>query len=140
MLISKTTPEITVNSSNYKHFKELGYDVEDGVIWHVPLEHVMKNSHVDVSVECDKCHTIKVMMFKTYNKYEKGKYFCRKCAEVKRKATLMKNHKVEYPAQSEKIKEKIKETLMEKYGYDNISKVPEFKKIQRNHNKKKKSL
>lgn len=133
MLKSQTTPEITINSSNYKHFKELGYDVEDGVLRHVPLKDVMKNSHIDVSVECDNCGAIKVMMYKTYNLYIKknGKYLCRKCAEKKRKETLMKNYNVEYPAQNKEILNKIKHTVIENYGYDNVSKVPEFKRIKK---------
>lgn len=138
MLISKYTPEITINSSNYQHFKKLGYDVEEGYVRNVPIEHVMKSSHIDVLVSCDKCGQEKLMMYKTYNKYKNG-YFCRKCAEEKRKKTLMKNFKVEYPAQNFEIQEKMKQTTLKNYGYDNVSKVPEFKCVNENHNKKKKS-
>jgi hypothetical protein len=51
-----------------------------------------------------------------------GEYYCRKCSESKRKETLRKNFGVDYPIQNKKVFNKMKNTLIEKYGVDNISK------------------
>jgi hypothetical protein len=50
-----------------------------------------------------------------YNNKNFGEYNCRKCSEEKRKKTLRKNFGVDYPIQNKSIKNKIKNTLIEKY-------------------------
>lgn len=45
----------------------------------------------------------------------------------KRNKTNLINHGVEYPLQSEEIKERTRKTNMERYGYDNPAKSPEVK-------------
>ena len=66
----------------------------------------------------------KKIIYKNYLKYDNnwGEYYCRKCSEVKRKETLRKNFGVDYPIQNKKVLSKMKQTLMTKYGVDNISK------------------
>ena len=64
------------------------------------------------------------MIYKNYLKYGNnfGDYKCRKCSESKRKKTLRKNYGVDYPIQNKRLLGKMRTTLIEKYGVDNISK------------------
>ena len=90
----------------------------------IPIELMSKGSHYKIKCQCDGCSVVKEVIFKNYIKYGNkwGEYFCRKCSESKRKKTLQKNFGVDYPIQSKKVMKKMKKTILEKYGVDNISK------------------
>ncbi len=116
--------EIKINESNYQYYDDLGYDVAIGEIIRIPIELMSKGSHYKIKCKCDGCGIEKEVIFKNYVKYDNkfGEYYCRKCSEVKRKETLRKNFGVDYPIQNKKVLNKMKNTLIEKYGVDNISK------------------
>ena len=120
------TREITIriNESNYNYYENLGYDVTIGEEIRIPIELMSKGSHYKINCKCDDCGVEKLVIFKNYIKYDNkwGEYFCRKCSEKKRKLTLQKNFGVDYPIQNKKLLTKMKSTLMNKYGVDNISK------------------
>jgi hypothetical protein len=71
----------------------------------------------------------KEIVFKNYIRYNNdwGVYFCRKCSEHKRKKTLKENKGVEYPIQSKEINDKIKNTIKEKYGVENVRNIKKYK-------------
>jgi hypothetical protein len=116
--------EIKINESNYQYYDDLGYDVAIGEIIKIPIELMSKGSHYKIKCKCDGCGVEKEVIFKNYVKYDNnfGEYYCRKCSESKRKETLRKNFGVDYPIQNKKVLSKMKNTLIEKYGVDNISK------------------
>jgi hypothetical protein len=116
--------EIKINESNYQYYDDLGYDVAIGEIIKIPIELMSKGSHYKIKCKCDGCGIEKEVIFKNYIKYDNnfGEYYCRKCSESKRKETLRKNFGVDYPIQNKKVLSKMKNTLIEKYGVDNISK------------------
>ena len=116
--------EIKINESNYQYYDDLGYEVAIGEIIKIPIELMSKGSHYKIKCKCDGCGIEKEVIFKNYIKYDNnwGEYYCRKCSERKRKETLRKNFGVDYPIQNKKVLNKMKNTLIEKYGVDNISK------------------
>jgi hypothetical protein len=116
--------EIKINESNYQYYDDLGYEVAIGEIVRIPIELMSKGSHYKIKCKCDGCGIEKEVIFKNYVKYDNkfGEYYCRKCSESKRKETLRKNFGVDYPIQNKKVLNKMKNTLIEKYGVDNISK------------------
>lgn len=116
--------EIKINESNYQYYDDLGYEVAIGEIIKIPIELMSKGSHYKIKCKCDGCGIEKEVIFKNYVKYDNkfGEYYCRKCSESKRKETLRKNFGVDYPIQNKKVLNKMKNTLIEKYGVDNISK------------------
>ena len=117
--------EIKINELNYQYYEDMGYDVLIGEIIQIPIEIISKGSHYKIRCKCDKCGIEKDVIFKNYTKYNNifGEYYCRKCSESKRKITLRKNFGVDYPIQNKRIKNKIVNTLIKKYGVDNISKI-----------------
>ena len=116
---------VKISESNFHYYEELGYDVAIGEVITIPVELLSKGSHHKVKCKCDNCGLEKEVIYKNYLKYDNknwGDYSCRKCSEVKRKETLRKNFGVDYPIQNKKVLSKMKKTLVEKYGVDNISK------------------
>ena len=116
---------VKIGESNFHYYEELGYDVTIGEIITIPVELLSKGSHHKIKCKCDNCGLEKDVIYKNYLKYGNkywGDYFCRKCSEVKRKETLRKNFGVDYPIQNKNVLSKMKNTLIEKYGVDNISK------------------
>ncbi len=116
--------EIKISESNFQYYEDLGYDVSIGEIIRIPIELMSKGSHYKIKCKCDGCDIEKDVIFKNYVKYDNkwGEYYCRKCSESKRKKTLRENLGVDYPIQNKKVLNKMKNTLLEKYGVDNISK------------------
>jgi hypothetical protein len=119
---------IKINESNYSYYEELGYDVTIGETLEIPIELLSTGSHYKIECKCDGCGVQKEVIFKNYVKYDNrwGEYFCRKCSESKRKATLKENYGVEYPIQSKEIRKKIEKTMIQKFGVDNPSKSKEI--------------
>ena len=117
---------IKINESNFQYYQDLGYDVSLGEDIIIPIELMSKGSHHKITCQCDGdgCDVVKDVIFKIYVKYDNKwlEYFCRKCSEKKRKETLRRNFGVDYPIQNKKVHKKMKGTLLEKYGVDNISK------------------
>lgn len=116
--------EVKINESNFGYYENLGYDPSLGELIKIPVELLSKGSHFKIKCKCDQCGVEKEVIFKNYIKYGNkwGEYHCRKCSEKKRKETLRKNLGVDYPIQNKKVLQKMKKTLIEKYGVDNISK------------------
>lgn len=116
--------EIKISESNFQYYEDLGYDVSIGEIIKIPVELMSRGSHYKIKCKCDSCGVEKDVIFKNYIKYDNkwGDYKCRKCSESKRKKTLRENFGVDYPIQNKKVLNKMKSTLLEKYGVDNISK------------------
>jgi hypothetical protein len=115
---------VKINESNYQYYQDLGYEVSIGESITIPIELMSKGSHYKILCKCDMCGAEKQVIFKNYVKYDNkwGEYFCRKCSERKRKETLRRNFGVDYPIQNKKVRDKMKNTLIGKYGVDNISK------------------
>jgi len=130
--------EIKINDYNYSYYEELGYDVYCCETIIIPVDLLSYGSQIKIQCKCDGCQIIKEVMFKNYVKYDNrwGEYYCRKCAEKKRKATLKENFGVEYPYQNTEIKDKWKKTLLENWGVDNPSKSDEIIK-KKSENKRK---
>ena len=117
--------EVFVTENNIYYFENLGYDVFTGEIISVPVEILQSGSNKKILCKCDSCGIEKEVVFKNYIRYnnEWGVYFCRKCSEYKRKNSLKESYGVESPIQNKEIHDKIKNTIFEKYGVDNIKKI-----------------
>jgi len=124
---------VKVNETNYEYYSDLKFMNFEPVIGEtipVPPALLSTGSHYKITCKCDGCGIEKDIMYKNYLKYkiEKwGDYNCRQCAEEKRKKALKNSIGVEYPIQDKKIKDKIKNTLLKKYGVDNPKKTKSSK-------------
>ena len=116
--------DVKISEANLHYYEELGYEIVIGEKIKIRVELLSKGSHHKIKCQCDSCGIEKEVIFKNYLKYDNnwGEYYCRKCSEVKRKETLQKNYGVDYPIQNKEVLSKMKSTLIDKYGVDNISK------------------
>jgi hypothetical protein len=124
MVLSK---EITVriSESNYAYYEDIGFGAAIGQSVSIPWNFLSTGSHYKILCKCDICGVEKEVMYKNYLKYqndEPGDYTCRKCSENKRKKSLNDSYNVDYPIQNDEIMDKMKETLVDRYGVDNINK------------------
>ena len=83
-----------------------------------------KGSHIEITAICENCKAEKKTQFNTYYRITKGLedgYYCnnKECINIKRKLSINKKYNVDNVFQIDKIKEKIKETNLERYGVIN---------------------
>jgi hypothetical protein len=120
---------VKINESNYEYYSELKFltmEPSIGEVIIVPPALLSTGSHYKITCKCDNCGIEKDIMYKNYLKYKHekwGDYNCRQCSEDRRKKALKKSIGVEYPIQNSDIKQKIKDTLIKKYGVDSPKKA-----------------
>ena len=134
--------EIVIGTKNYKHFKELGYNIiKPNQKLLVKVEHLFLNSHVSISVKCDVCEKERKLSYKKYIQNTNNftlPYCCRKCATQKIKNTCLERYGIKNYVNFEKAKqtkkeiygnenynnrELAKETCLEKYGVEYTSQI-----------------
>ena len=108
MLITKII-EIMVTKRNIGHFRKKGYDAEMMDNLSVFVSDLPDGSHSEVDVSCNECKRIRKMKYFEYKRYGE-EYMCRKCSEIKRQETSMKNWGFDNPSKSDIIKKKISDT------------------------------
>lgn len=99
------------------------------------------HSKVEKRRSCELCGKEFVVKLRKNGSYSSAKYCSEECAikggQIKQKETVMREYGVEYAAQSEIIKEKIRKTNLERYGVENTFAVEEFKEKIKQTNLKK---
>lgn len=105
MIIDKFV-NVTINSSNIKHYISLNYDVERYETISVPVEHLTNGSHAKIRCcSCDVCEKIVFIEYRQYYKnYNKYKYYAcsRKCCQNKIKKTCLEKYGVKRYVNTEK--------------------------------------
>lgn len=126
MLISKEVI-LKWNSKIKKHYENFGYvytKMKDEFI--VNIEHLTSGSSALVDVQCDYCGKIYQKQWYHYivenQKSTIHKDSCDKCKSLKAKESVQKTYQCDNVFQLEDVKEKIRNTSIEKYGTDNPSK------------------
>lgn len=128
-MIKETEIEINGHSSNYKYYRDLGYDVCVRKPFLVNPIHLMKGSMVKITCICDNCGKEVKNIFKDYWNYTNGltnPYYCNSCKNIKSEETSLERWGVKNPMQSDYVKNKLKSSLLDKYGVDHYSKTPEW--------------
>lgn len=130
MILTKKI-DIIVHNTKVKHYKDLGYNfIHGGSALSVLVEHLPKSSHYKVLVKCDICGYECDLKYEKYilnSNRNNGKYSCIKC----RAMNSAKTKKRKYGDEKFCNKEKIKETLIQRYGQDSPMKIFSFKEKQK---------
>lgn len=131
MLVPNQMVEVKIGKSNWKHYKEIGYDIPikmsswrgKGIVADIGKTIIVKsedlpiNSHIRVDVMCDICKSISNI---TYQSYFKGHTYsydcCQKCSQIKNKKTSIIKYGVDHFLKSPEVIEKREQTNIEKYG------------------------
>ena len=121
---------IEINPNNIKHYKKVGYEdikIKDKIT--IDINKLPINSRKNITVKCCNCDTIKEVKYCDYIKSTLNKttnYYCKKCKNVKIKETVLNKYGVENVFQLKEVKDKIKETSLKKYKKDHYSKTDDF--------------
>jgi len=118
--------DVKISSSNFNWYKEKGYVFSKNDIIKVKVSDLTHGSSTRIDVKCEVCGVVKTIQVNNYNNQLKKHnfYACQKCNSKKCVLTSIDRYGCSFPffQNLESIK-KTKETLMRKYGVDNISKV-----------------
>jgi hypothetical protein len=123
MILTKEI-KMVVNGTMVKRYKAMGYDVKQYDIIELPVEKLTKYSHKKILCACDICGDQKEVKYNNYCKYiEKdpdNQYTCKVCNLEKRKQTCVEKYGVDNVSKNEKIKQKVKNSMIENgtdYGF-----------------------
>lgn len=79
---------MTINNRQIKHYRDLGYVIpkkRNSQVW-IKVDDLMKNSHLIVTVKCEKCGELHDIEYLTYH----DPYLCQNCSWIKMKKTKEK--------------------------------------------------
>lgn len=127
MLLDKEV-DVVVVKSNKKYYINLGYDCKCGDTIRVNIEELPKYARTVIRYQCDYCGAEKEQQYQTYrSKIDNNniihKDACQKCAGIKRQESNLLVYGVSNCMQLPEVKDKLKETMVERYGFDNPKKV-----------------
>lgn len=123
---------VKISSSNFKWYKDRGYEVCNGKTIEIKIEDITNSSSVILNIKCTECGNINTLMHNRYittlRKNINNKYYCKKCANVNREKTCIEKYGSKSPLTNNDVMKKTKKTMINKFGVDNISKVDYIKK------------
>lgn len=118
MILTKKV-KIKVNNKSVKHFRELGYEFNKGgdEIEVIP-EHLPNRTSTRIDVQCELCGSKQNLSMQKYtmNKERHGFYSCKSCNNKALKLSCLEKYGVDNVAKLPEIQEKKKQTSLEKYG------------------------
>jgi len=131
LLISEKV-ETKWNSRTKKHYEEKGYlytTMGDTIV--VNVFDLKDNSMVYVDVQCDYCNKIYQVMWSHRTKFIKDnpnhKDCCLICTPKKAKETILEKYGVDNIMYLDEFKDKIKQTNLNRYGVENVFQSEEIK-------------
>lgn len=142
-MIKNNESKIEITSKNIKYYSDRGYLCVIGNVLSIDVSNMPKMSKNIIIAICEVCGQESNLSYSKYNKnIERGGFYsCKKCSDIKRKKTNRSNYGVENISQtdfnrdkmskwmsSDEFKDKSKNTLFLKYGFESYSKTEEFKK------------
>ena len=130
--------KVILNSSNIKHFENLGYEIpryrdkkgrmsiKIGTGIMVKVSDLSFGSNCLINVACDICGKQSVIGYGAYLKNTKkyNLYTCKDCSLIKTEKTCLGKYGVKSPSQNQDVYNKIKKTNMDRYGYHSAMQNP----------------
>lgn len=139
MLLSKEIT-VTINSFTKKYYESKGYFGKVGEKIKIKVEDLTRNSAEKVWVKCDYCNTPYLTEYRNYKNGEESivhKNCCEKCANKKMEEIMDIKYGTHYSQQIPEVKEKTKETNLERYGVEfHLSNIEIREKIKETNLKK----
>lgn len=114
--------KIKTNPSNYKHYKQKGYEIEKcGQEIEVKILDLPIKSHVKVNCKCNNCESTSFIEYHNYNRQVTNSYYlCKKCWNIKLKEVVFLKFGVDNVRKLQEINTKIKNTNLKKYGVQSL--------------------
>ena len=118
MLLSKEV-EMKVDWASVKRYESLGYGkMKQGDLFFIKVEDLKPNSLQLVDVSCDYCNVEFKRRYSEYIRNTKiqGKFSCLKCTNNKYKVTCLNKYGIDNISKLPTTHDKIRETSIERYG------------------------
>ena len=121
-LIIPQTVKVRTNGRTCEHYREKGYEFEKcGDFIEVDAFDLPKSSHEMVKIICDVCGKESKICYKVFIENRKKGILVscgsNSCKHKKCEDTCEKKYGVKHVMQVEEVKEKIKQTNLERYGH-----------------------
>jgi hypothetical protein len=133
MILNKRV-NVKVGTKSFSWYKEKGYNPKCGEMLEISIDDITTYSSAIVDVECQLCKIVKKKKYFDFkystDKSNDGKYYCKKCSYENIKKTNLIRYGYDTPLNNPDIIKKSKETMIRKFGVDNISKV-DYIKLER---------
>jgi len=120
---------ISITNRNRNYYKSFGFNANLKSI-NVPVQFLPKNSAFRIEVKCDICGKKKTISYQKYIKNISiyGYYTCSQlCSKEKVKKTNNEKYGHDYPLQSPKKYDELRQYFINKYGVNNTSKLTDNK-------------
>lgn len=122
MILSKYV-SVKISNNQIKYYKDKGYDVKGcNEIKAILVTDLPNNSGVKIKVKCDVCDTEKEISLNRYKNNTKNLttyYACsRKCSEKKNKETILDKYGVDNISKSDEIQNKKNDTCLKNFGVE----------------------
>jgi hypothetical protein len=122
---------VKISNKTLPYYKKINSYAKIGDTIEITSLELQNGSNIEITGICDYCGEEKKISKKSYNlQTDKGgkKFTCsKKCSLLKSREKNLEKWGVENPFQSEKIKEKIKNSIIKRYGVENPQKSNEVK-------------
>jgi hypothetical protein len=122
MILSKNV-NIKNNGKMVKYYNDKGYNIICNKFNIIKIEDLSQSSHALIEVKCDMCGKIKHMPYREYVECLKSYniYYCKPCSHVKEQNTCLERYGVKFPLKDNvDIRQKSENTMIERYGVKNI--------------------
>lgn len=122
---------IKTNPSNYKHYIEKGYLIKKcGEQILIDINDLPVKSHVKIKCKCLICNQITLITYSNYKRQIKNSYYaCKKCWNNKLKETIKDKYGVDNIRKLDNINKKVKETNLKKYGVKSLLEKKEIRNL-----------
>jgi hypothetical protein len=128
-MIKQEYIEVIGHSRNKKYYTNLGYNIEVKKPCLVKVTDLSKGSTSKVTTICENCSSECENIFKDYWNYTNGfkePYYCNSCKKIKSEKTSLENWGYKNPMQSNIVKNRLRESIMDRYGVSWYSKTPDW--------------
>lgn len=128
-MIKDTLVKVKGHSRNKKYYSDIGYNVVVGEYFFVDPLHLSKGSTSRVTCICTNCGKEVSSLFKDYWNYTNGLidiYLCNSCKYIKSEKTSLIRWGVKNPMQNNEVKERLRNSLIDKYGVPHYSKTEDW--------------
>lgn len=126
--------EIFISYRNYTHYLKLGYKPVLNKNLEILTEHLPTSSHVKVDVICELCGEENNIIYHKYivNKKRHGFYGCKSCSRQKAILTSIDKYGIDNYSKTEEFKTRVEKTNLKKFGYKTNLLNPEHKERIKN--------
>jgi hypothetical protein len=121
MILTKTLP-IRINNKNIGHYLDQNIDVVYGQVYEMDIKYVSRYSKYKILAKCESCGAEKELPMQKYHQNwdRSGSYNCKACNNITLKKSMMEKYGYDNPSRIPDSVEKRKKTCLEKYGTEYV--------------------